>query len=63
MITVAGTEVAAVLLFINAKMPQLAQYTAWNAILTAFSAIMAFKMFVNCNQWMAAIKRLDTYEL
>jgi phosphatidylglycerophosphate synthase len=48
-ITVGGTEVGAVLLFLNAKMPEMREYIAWNLVVGIFSLILIFKMFVNAN--------------
>ena len=60
--TVAGTEVGAVLLFINAKMPSLHSNVAWIILVGVFSLIMAFKMMVNVYQWIGGVERLFAYE-
>ena len=60
--TVAGTEVGAVLLFINAKMPSLHSNIAWIILVSVFTLIMAFKMMVNVYQWVGGVERLFAFE-
>jgi len=56
--TVAGTEVGAVLLFINKKWSSVQSNTIWIVFVIVFSLIMAFKMLVNVFQWAGGVKRL-----
>lgn len=61
LIACAGTEVAAILLIVNKKLTWLHEGSfalPWKVVLGVFCCIMAFKMFVNLNQWFAGISRL-----
>ena len=60
--TVAGTEVGAVLLFINSKWSSVQSNIAWIVFVIVFCLIMAFKMLVNVFQWAGGVERLSSIE-
>ena len=57
-ITVVGAEIGAILLYLNAKMPFMAENLIWMSFVGLFSSILAFKMFVNMFQWAGGVERL-----
>ena len=60
--TVAGTEVGAVLLMINAKSEYWSQNIGFQIVTAIFSMIMTFKMFVNLHQWQGGLETLKLYQ-
>ena len=57
MFTCIGAEVASILLFVNAKWTTVQGNLLWQLMVAFWTCVLAFKMFVNCFQWVGGVER------